>query len=389
MGSVEYTSHQVRATLHESGPLTRVVLDRSLRSLLDPGVYAAPVLSLRDLNRTLLRRQHLLERTEMPALQMVEHLVGLQAQENLPPYLSLAARLEAFDPHELSDALERKDAVRFLTMRGTIHVLVPDDALSLRAWVQRALDQQSSSNQMSRPARGVSVNELVAATRRLLEPGPLSVKEVGERLAEIFADVPAAALAHVARERVPMLQVPPRGLWKSSGGVVYQTVENYLGRPMAEVDEHELVRRYLRAFGPATPADMTVWSRVTRLGPVFESMKDELIVVECEDGERRYDVPGAPYAEGDTPAPVRMLGAYDNVWLSHANRDHIVPVDVRPRWMGTNGGVGSTIFLDGFMAGLWWVRDDRVVTEVFRKLTRDEQSGLDAEIERIGALLSR
>lgn len=325
----------------------------------------------------------------MPALQMVEHLVGLQAQENLPPYLSLAARLEDFDPHELSDALECKDAVRLLTMRGTIHVLVPDDALSLRAWVQRALDQQSSSSQMSRPARGVPVDELVAATRRLLEPGPLPAKELGELLAEIFSDVPAAALAHVARERAPMVQVPPRGLWKRSGGVVYQTVENYLGRPMTPVDEHELVRRYLRAFGPATAADMTVWSRLTRLGPVFASMQDELIVVECEDGKRRYDVPGAPYAEADTPAPVRMLGAYDNVWLSHANRDHIVPVDVRPRWMGTNGGVGSTIFVDGFMAGLWWVRDDRVVTEVFRKLTRDEQSGLDTEIERIGALLSR
>jgi hypothetical protein len=347
------------------------------------------VLSLRDLNRTLLLRQHLLERVEMPALQMVEHLIGLQAQENLPPYLSLAARLEGFDPHELSAALARKEAVRFLTMRGTIHVLVPDDALSLRAWVQRALDQQSSSNQMSRPARGVPTDDLVATTRRLLEKGPLPVKELGERLAECFAGVPAAALAHVARERAPMVQVPPRGLWKHSGGVVYQTVEDYLGRPMRQVDEHELVRRYLRAFGPATPADMTVWSRVTRLGPVFSSMKDELVVVECEDGTRRYDVPGAPYAEGGTPAPVRMLGAYDNVWLSHANRDHIVPVDVRPRWMGVNGGVGSTIFVDGFMAGLWWVRDERVVTEVFPALTREQQSELDAEIERIGELLSR
>lgn len=347
------------------------------------------MLSLRDLNRTLLLRQHLLERTEMPALQMVEHLIGLQAQENLPPYLSLAARLERFDPHELSGALERREAVRLLTMRGTIHVLVPEDALALRSWVQRALDQQSASNQMSRPARDVPVQELVAATRELLRGGPLPVRELGERLAELFADVPAAALVHVARERAPMVQVPPRGLWMQPGGVVYQTVDDYLGRPMTQVDDRELVRRYLRAFGPATAADMTVWSRVTRLGPVFGSMKDELVVVECEDGKRRYDVPGAPYADGDRPAPVRMLGTYDNVWLSHATREHIVPVDVRPRWMGTNGGVGRTIFVDGFMAGLWWFRDDRVVTDLFRKLTRDERSGLDSEIAGMHALLSQ
>jgi hypothetical protein len=347
------------------------------------------VLSLRDLNRTLLRRQHLLERTNAPALHMVEHLLGLQAQENLPPYLSLTARLEGFDPRELSDALEHKDAARFLTLRGTIHVLVPDDALALRPWVQGMLDQQSASNQMSRPARGVPVDDLVAATRGLLEPGPLAVKQLGQQLAEVFADVSAAALAHTARELVPMVQVPPRGLWKRSGGVVYQTVEAYFGRPAMTVDVHALVRRYLRAFGPATAADMTTWSRVTRLGPAFESMKHELVVVECEDGKRRYDVPDAPYVDGDTPAPVRLLGTYDNVWLSHANRDHIVPVDVRPRWMGTNGGVGNTIFVDGFMAGLWWIRDGRVVTDVFRRLSRSDKSGLAAEVDTIEALLSR
>ena len=347
------------------------------------------MLSLRDRNRTLLLRQHLLNRTKLPALKMVQHLIGLQAQENLPPYLSLAARIEDFDPLELSDALESKDAVRFLTMRGTIHVLLPEDALSLRPWVQRALDQQSASNQISRPARGVPVEDLVAATRRILEPGALPVRQLGEKLGEVFPDVPAGALAHTARERVPMVQVPPRGLWKRSGGVVYETVESYLGHAQTEVDVRELVRRYLRAFGPGVAADMTVWSRVTRLGPVFESMRDELVVVECEDGKRRYDVLGAPYAEGDMPAPVRLLGAYDNVWLSHAGREHIVPPEVGPRWMGTNGGVGSTIFVDGFMAGLWWVREGRIVTDVFAHLSKREKGDLDAEVHRVEALLSR
>ena len=346
------------------------------------------MLGVRDLNRTLLLRQHLLERTTAPALEMVDHLIGLQAQENLPPYLSLAARLEGFDPRELSDALASRRAVRFLTMRGTIHVLTPADALTLRRWVQRALDQQSASNQMSRPARGVPVEDLVATVRRLLEPGPLPVKQLGEQLAQVFPDVPAGALAHVARERVPMVQVPPRGLWKQSGGVRYQTVESYLGRPTTELDERGLVRRYLRAFGPASAADMTTWSRVTRLGPLFESMKDELVVVECEDGKVRYDVPGAPYAEGDVPAPVRLLGAYDNVWLSHANRDHIVPVEMRPRWAGVNGGAGNTVFVDGFMAGLWWWRDGRVALEMFRRLSRAEQADLDSEVAGVETMLA-
>lgn len=186
-----------------------------------------------------------------------------------------------------------------------------------------------------------------------------------------------------------MVQLPPRGLWGRSGGVVYQTVEGWLGRESVEVDVRELVRRYLRAFGPATAADMTVWSRVTRLGPVFASMADELVPIECEDGRTRYDVPGAPYASGQEPAPVRLLGGYDNLWLSHADRLHIVPDEVRGRWMGSNGGVGSTIFVDGFMAGLWWRRQGRIELEVFRDLNRSERAELDAEVAALETFLAR
>lgn len=134
---------------------------------------------------------------------------------------------------------------------------------------------------------------------------------------------------------------------------------------------------------------MTTWSRVTRLGPVFAAMKDELVEVECEDGKRRFDVPDAPYAAADTPAPVRLLGIYDNVFLSTSDRDHIVPVEVRERWSGTNGGVGHTIFVDGFMAGLWWVRDERVVTDVFTKLSKAQRAELDDEVQRVEELLAR
>lgn len=347
------------------------------------------MLGRRDLNRTLLLRQHLLERAEISVPAMIEHLIGLQGQESLPPYLALAARIEGFDPHELSGALQARDAVRFLSLRGTIHVLAPNDALSLREWVQPALDRQHRTNAMSRPAREVPPKELVAATRRLLRAGPLPVKELGAQLAMIFPGVPAGPLAHSARELVPMVQVPPRGLWGRSGGVTYQTVDGYLGRTATMPDVRALVRRYLRAFGPATAADMTTWSGVTRLGPMFSAMREELMEVECEDGRKRYDVPDAPYADADTHAPVRLLGTYDNLWLSHAHRDHVVPEDVRGRWMGANGGVANTIFVDGFMSGLWWLRGGHVVTEVFQPLSRSEASELGAEIWRTEELLRR
>jgi hypothetical protein len=96
--------------------------------------------SIRSLTRTLWLRQQLVpgRRTVAGVPSLVEHLIGLQAQDNLPPYLPLAARSDAFSPGDLSDRLKSRELVRMLTMRGTVHVLTPDDALQLRGWTGSA-----------------------------------------------------------------------------------------------------------------------------------------------------------------------------------------------------------------------------------------------------------
>jgi len=347
-------------------------------------------ISTRALTRTLWLRQGLVpgQRAAVGVPALVEHLIGLQAQDNLPPYLALAARLDAFAPADLSDLLGSRDLVRFLTMRGTVHVLTPDDALVLRGWVQPALDRVSASNQISRPANHVTTAELDAALRTFLdEPRPLA--EIGARLVEAFPGVEETALKHVARERLPLLQAPPRGRWKHSGGVVYAYADTYLGRPFATADVEALVLRYLAAYGPATAADMTKWSLVTRLGPVFTAMAGDgrLSTVTDEKNRTLYDVPGAPVATEDLELPVTLLGMYDNLFLSHADRDRIAPEEVRKNWMGVNGGAASTLFVDGLLGGLWRVVEGRVVTETFRGLTKAQQRGLESEVARVENLL--
>jgi hypothetical protein len=184
------------------------------------------------------------------------------------------------------------------------------------------------------------------------------------------------------------VQCPPRGTWKGSGGVVYQYVDRWLGRSLVEPDVEEIVRRYLRAFGPATAADMTAWSGVTRLTPVLKAM-DDLVVHEDEQGKPLFDVADGQLADEDTPAPVRLLGQYDNVWLSHANRDRVTTPESRRSWMGVNGGLASTLFADGMLAGLWRVDEGRVeLISTLRPLTRTERSELDDEIARVEKLLA-
>jgi hypothetical protein len=346
-------------------------------------------LTARRLNRTLLQRQHLLARTESTAHDLVRHLVGLQAQENLSPYLSLAARLASFDPHDVTAGLEDRSLVRVLTMRGTVHLLLGDDALTLRPWTATVHEREIRVSQSIGAARNVDREAFRAALSELLRDAPRPQRELGAALAERFPGVPATQLGNLARSVAPLVQCPPRGTWGGSGGVVYQYLDRWLDRPLAEPDVPEVVRRYLRAFGPASAADVTAWSGVTGLAPVLSAM-DDLVRHEGPDGKVLYDVPGGELADEAASAPVRLLGQYDNVWLSHAGRDRVTSPESRKRWMGANGGVASTVFADGMLAGLWRVVDGRpVVLETFRELTGHERSELDEELGRVEHLLAR
>jgi hypothetical protein len=338
-------------------------------------------LTRQRLNRTLLRRQRLLERVDATPEEMSRHLVGLQAQETLPPYLSLHARLTSFDPYAVTRSLEEPTLVRLLTMRGTIHLLTPEDAVTLRPWTQPVLDKVLRNHAPADPER---VRRAVAD---VLADGPVGQKELSSAVGDALPDLPTGDRAVIARGLVPLVQLPPRGTWKGSGGLVYEDVTRWVDRPLAEPDVEDVVRRYLAAFGPATAADVTAWSGVTRLGPVLAAM--DLERHEDEAGKVLYDVPGAEIEDEDTPAPPRLLGTYDNVWLSHAGRDRVTEPAKRTRWMGANGGVAMTLFVDGWLEGLWRVVDDRVeVVELFRDLTKGERADLDGEIARVESLLA-
>jgi len=319
---------------------------------------------------------------------MVAHVVGLQAQDNLPPYLSLAARLEDFDPHAVTRALESRTLVRLVVMRGTIHLLTVDDALTLRQWTQPVQDRERKASQTIRPALHLDDEDFDRALDEVLQAGPLPMKRLGELLAGRYGDVPATALAQLARVRRPLAQLPPRGGWKASGGVVLEPVERWLDQPLREPDPEGIVRRYLAAYGPATAADVGAWSGLTGLPGVLKGM-DDLVHHTDEAGRTLFDVPGGEVVAGGEPAPVRLLGTYDNLWLAHAGRDRVTSPDKRKRWMGSNGGVANTVFVDGWLEGLWRFEDGRpVVVELFRDLTRAERRDLDVEIQRVEALLT-
>jgi hypothetical protein len=317
------------------------------------------VLTRRELNRALLARQHLLERVAVPALVEIEHLVGMQAQAPKAPYVALWSRLAGFAPAELEALVEERQAVRAAGMlRTTIHLVSAADALTMRPVLQRGVVERGfrSGSPFARNLVGMPIDELLAVGRELLAERPRSTAEMGRLLGERWPDRDAVSLAMAVRYLVPLVQVPPRGLWSQSAPPRFATLEDWLGRPLgSDTAPDAFVLRYLAAFGPATITDVATWSWLTNVRPILERLRPGLRVVHDEQGRELYDLPDGLLPDPDTPAPPRFLPEYDNVLLSHKDRTRITERDRKVPWPAGDGGRMGTFLVDGFTAGTWRV----------------------------------
>ncbi|GLZ37217.1 winged helix DNA-binding domain-containing protein [Actinokineospora sp. NBRC 105648] len=347
------------------------------------------LLTGRALNRALLARQLLLRRAPMTATAAIDHLVGMQAQAPHPPYVGLWSRLADFDFTELSDLLRTRQVVRIALMRSTIHLVTAADCLPLRALLQPVHDRGF------RGAAGKSLAHLdhdaiAAAGADLLTTEPMTFAELGKRLAPHWPDADPARLATLVRVRVPLVQVPPRGLWGHSGQARHTPARAWLGEGSpAPMTVDDLVLRYLAAFGPATPADAQAWSGLTGLREVFDRLAPRLRAFTDETGRVLHDLPDAPRPDPDTPAPVRLVADFDNLILGHADRSRVIADEHRgPVIMGTgNGVVRATVLLDGRVAAMWRVERTRgtatVLVEPFGRITAGDRHAVEAEAHRL------
>jgi hypothetical protein len=347
-----------------------------------------PALTNRQLNRATLARQLLLDRSDLDVGAAVTHLVGLQAQNPLDPYLALWSRLHDFDPHELGRGVEDRRYVRIVVMRGTIHLVTADDALRLRPVMQPVLDDEIRRHSEHAPLLvGVDLAPVLAWAHPALSASPMSGQQLRAAIAEHFPDLPAAACAYAVRCHLPMVQVPPRGVWGKAKQVVTTPLDTWVGRPLADGDvaQHDdAVRRYLTAFGPATVADATAWCRVTGLREVVERMRPELRMFRDETGRELFDIPEGVRPDPDTPAPVRFLPEYDNVLLSHADRSRFGDATAFTKATFFKG----TVLVDGEGRAVYHSVVDKKAKRItlvveHLKLTKTQRSEVEAEAQRM------
>lgn len=348
---------------------------------------SSELLGVRALNRALLARQFLLQRAEISATEAIEHLVGLQAQAPNAPYVGLWSRLASFQTGELAHLISDRAVVRAPLMRTTIHLVTARDCLTLRPLVQPVLIRGYTGT-FGRNLAGIDSEALLAAAAALLEERPRTRAELGPLLHERWPGYDPVSLAYAVSYQLPLVQVPPRGIWGASGPVAWTTVEAWLGQPLASDGRpDQMLKRYLGAFGPASVRDIQTWCGLTRLREVVERLRPELCSFRDEQGTELFDLPDAPRPDPDTPAPPRFLPEYDNLLLSHADRTRVMPAGRRPPLFPGNGGNFGTFLLDGLFSGEWRLirqRDHAVLTiEPYEPLSELEHAALAEEGARL------
>ncbi|EGD54145.1 winged helix DNA-binding domain-containing protein [Gordonia neofelifaecis] len=349
-------------------------------------------ISLRQWNRTLLTRQHLTQRVDEDAIEVIDRCVGLQSQDPQAAFFGLASRIEDFDPAELDGLLENRDVVRIALQRGTVFLM---DALDAR-WMRASLTPMmiSGARHHARRLVGVSVPEVAAAGAEIVggAQAPVTAAELRAALAERWPGEPAEAMAAVVRASTPLVQTPPRGLWRRSGGPAFVLLDEWIGagEPAVTGDDavRELIRLYLRGFGPSTVAAVQTWSGLRGLRPVMEAMEAdwELYRLLGPGGEKLYDLEGLRPADGSAAVPVRLVAPFDNVLFTAADRVRIADPEVYARTVTPNGQSPGFVLVDGRLAGTWKIVDRRVELTELVDLQPRERRECEIEARRLDGL---
>jgi hypothetical protein len=334
-------------------------------------------LDQRALNRALLARQLLLERSRLSIPEAIERVGGLQTQYAPSGYVGLWTRLAGLHRDALTAALVDRSIIQATLMRTTIHMVsrrefwpyVAGVRRSRRVWALRAWGDLDEATMLQR------ASDLRAA----LADGPKTVKDLGDRGAGFIGNLGLW---------VDLVRIPPSGTWERRRADRLGLAEDWVGPD--DTTELEglthVVRAYLGAFGPAPWKDVASWAWVSVTDVKRGASELELARYRDEGGRQLFDIPGAPLPDPDTPAPVRFLPHWDASLLVHARRTGLLPEPHRPRvFTSKNPFSVGTVLVDGRVVAAWSLKEGRIVLDPYEvvsprdaKAIEDERASLEA-----------
>jgi hypothetical protein len=343
-----------------------------------------------------LRRQLLDPVADVDALDVVRRLCGVQAQVPASAALAIGVRQADPVPGAVDRALADGELMRTWAMRGTLHLLPPDEAGAYLALIAAGRSWEKGSWVRTFGVAPDEMVELTATVADVLDDRVLTreelVAELSGRLGrpDLEAELRSgwgAVLKPVAWQGV-LCHGPVSGN-RVTFARPDRLLPGWAGVPEPEDAARAVVPAYLRAYGPATVERFDAWltrgtSRKPMLRSWFAALGDELVTVDVEGTTAHLlaeDVDDL--AATDPSAAVHLLPAFDQYVLGPGtSATEILDPDRRSSVSRAGGWIAPVVVDGGRVAGVW----DRDGTDVEVQLfdgVEPPAAALDAAISRM------
>jgi len=353
-----------------------------------------------EIARFRLRRHHLLDEPPADAVTIARDMCGVQAQVMSAAYLQLWTRNHSLTRAEIEDALwQKRTLIKTSLMRQTLH-LIPSDEFSLYIAAERPSRVAGALRVMAR--FGITREEAEASTLLITEAlssGPMGRPQILAALRpKVSKRVHAWAEKCWGLVRLPVAE----GMVCYGSGegnqAVFIRVDQWLPKlvtkkiPVAKA-QSELLRKYLRAYGPATLTDFSHWSGIPmqEVRPLRSLLEAELEEVAGETRGSmllREDVAAMNNCSG-TEACIRLLPIFDSYLLAHREKEHLLSAQHYKRVYRNQGWISPVVLIDGAIAGVWSHKLQNkklfVGIEPFGKLTKAAKAGIGRQAQHLAA----
>jgi hypothetical protein len=335
--------------------------------------------------------------------EVVRRLCGVQAQVASSAELAVRVRRTTSAPGEVGEALADGRLIKTWAMRGTLHLLTPEDAGSFLALMAAGRTWERKSWQTYFGVTPDTVELLRDVVREALDGRTLTREEL------VAAVVERRGLEHVGQTLrsgwgtllKPLAWHGDLCFGPSQGTrVTFMRPEaaspRWAGLPDLDTAAERAIVGYLGAYGPATGTAFATWLASgwfgkRKLRAWFDGLGDRLAAVDLE-GELAYvraeDLDDL--AATRPTSTVRLLGGFDQFVLGPGTSDgHVTPAARRTVVSKTSGWIAPVVVAGGVVSGTWQLDGDRLVVTWFAEAGRPPSTKLAKEVERLGGILGR
>lgn len=336
-----------------------------------------------------------------PLVDVVRASGGIQAQVMSAAEMAMWTRRRATSRADIQNALwERRDIVRTSAMRLTLHVIAADD---LPVYISAIKDMASATLARWHARVGATprhVEALIATVVASLDAGePMTQQELIARAKKKAGAGMRAWLDHAWSAVRPavieglIVYGPPRG-----SAATFVRTDKWLGRQKTidgDTARGELLRRFLAAFGPATPHDFAKWSglKTSDARRLVAAAGDALAAVSVDGAPGwilREDVAALDRSRLD-PDAVRLLGAFDSFLLAHATKEQLVAPPFYKRVYRPQGWISPVVLRGATIVGVWFSETSggqaAIRVELFKRGSAALRRAIEREADAIGAFL--